>query len=585
KAALTKVGTGKLTLTGANNYTGATNVAAGTLEIGDGGATGTLATTNIAVTSNLIFNTGGSQTIAGVISGGGNITKKGTGTTLLNGANTFTVGAFIEGGMLAINADGALGAVANGVTFQNGSGKLASETAGLVITHASTVAAGATGGFAGIKVSDSIEVGGVVSGSGGIEIGGLGLVKLAVANSYAGSTTVASGILDVGVAGATSSGPVTVTGGVLGGTGAVTGAVSVSAAGSIKAGPITTTGTSVGTLSTGSLNLAGGTTLYTEFSNTTTFDKIAVTGNVSTTGASVATPVLVDLRLQNSAAKWTTLGSYNLIQYSGTFTGNANDLFEVSPGSIQSGLTYTFTASGGFVTLTISGSAPSEWNVNTNGNWSVAGNWLNGIPNSTGANARFGTFITAPRVVTLDSARTVGAVQFNNANSYTISGASVLTLDVATGNAGIEVLSGSHTISAPLSLSDTLEVSLASTANTITLSGNIGGSGGIIHPTDGTVILRGTNTFGGNVNFTAGTLVFKSGALGSGSLLLADSTLVWDSGNSENISKITEAERLKIIRDHAVSQMLATPVPTFAQVVDIHSALHSTQGQHGLGHL
>ncbi|RYD22415.1 MAG: hypothetical protein EOP88_08145, partial [Verrucomicrobiaceae bacterium] len=287
------------------------------------------------------------------------------------------------------------------------------------------------------------------------------------------------------------------------------------------------------------LTLAGGSTLYTEFTNATTYDKLTVTGNVSTTGASLVNPVLVDLRLPNSAAKWTTLGAYNLIQYSGTFTGNANDLFEVSTGSKQAGLTYTFTASGGFITLTIAGSAPSEWNVDANGVWSAAGNWVNGIPNAIGVTAKFGTIITAPRAVNLDSARTVGAIQFNNTNSYSITGASLLTLNATTGNAGIEVLSGSHTIFAPLSLSDTLDISLASAANTLTLSGNIGGTGGLVHATAGTVLLEGTNNFSGNINFTAGVLKFENGALGNGSLFLTDSTLVWDDGANENISTRT----------------------------------------------
>lgn len=539
KAALTKVGTGKLTLTGASTYTGNTIVSAGTLEIGDGGTTGSLAATNITVTGNLVFNTSGTQAVSGTIGGAGNIIKKGTGNTTLNGLNTFTVGAFIEGGMLVVNADTGLGNAANGVTFQNGSGKLASDSAGVVTARAMTVAAGATGGFAAIEATDSIEIGGTVSGAGSIAIGGSGLVRLAAANSYAGTTTVASGILDVGVAGATSGGSVTVSGGVLGGTGSVTGAVSVATGAAVRAGAITTTGTSAGTLSTGALTLAGGSTLYTEFASSSNFDKLVVTGNVATTGASVANPVLVDLRLENSVAKWTSLGTYNLIQYSGTFTGNANDLFEVSPASVQSGLTYTFAATGGFVTLTISGAAPSEWNTDANGNWSLAGNWVNGIPNSIGATARFGTIISAPRTVNLDSARTVGALQFNNANSYTISGASILTLNATTGNAGIEVLSGSHGILSPLALTDSLNITLASAGNTLNLAGNITGAGGINNATTGSVILRGSNTFSGGINFTGGNLRFESGALGSGPLTLSDTTLVWDDGNTENISTRT----------------------------------------------
>ncbi|RYD47850.1 MAG: hypothetical protein EOP85_04705, partial [Verrucomicrobiaceae bacterium] len=469
-------------------------------------------------------------------SGAGTITKKGTGTTLLSGSNSFTTALSIEGGLLAVASDLALGNAANGVTFRNGSGKLASDAAGVVIPRSMTVESGATGGFAAVDATDSLEVTGVVSGAGGIEIGGNGLVRLAAANTYAGNTTVTSGILNVAAAGATSSGSVSVTGGVLAGTGSVSGAVSVSTGAAVRAGAITTTGTSVGTLSTGSLTLAGGSTLYTEFTNATTYDKLVVTGNVATSGASTSNPVLVDLRLENSAAKWTSLGTYNLIQYSGTFTGAPNSLFKVSPSSIQAGLTYTFAASGGFVTLTISGAAPSEWNTDANGNWSLAGNWANGIPNGVGVNTRFGTVITSPRVVTVDSARTVGSIQFNNANSYTLAGTSVLTLDASTGNTNIETLNGSHTLSTPLTLVDTLDVVMASGASTLTLSGNITGAGGIRHLTTGTVVLGGTNTFGGDVTFTGGSLRFKNGSLGNGHLLLADTSLLWETGNTQDIS-------------------------------------------------
>src|SRR5207247_1411020 len=37
----------------------------------------------------------------------------------------------------------------------------------------------------------------------------------------------------------------------------------------------------------------------------------------------------------------------------------------------------------------------SEWNVDANGNWSVPGNWLGGVPNAVGAAAKFGSKILA----------------------------------------------------------------------------------------------------------------------------------------------------------------------------------------------
>ena len=542
KAALTKVGAEKLTLTGANTYTGATTVSVGTLEIGDGGTTGSIGATTVGVaaSANLNFNPGSAQlqTVSGIVSGAGNVLKKGSGRTTLTGVNTFTVGPVIEAGTLAVNADSGLGAVANSVSFTTGSGKLASDAAGLVTARAISVATGATGGFSAIDATDSIEVTGVVSGNGALEIGGLGLVRLAAANTYLGNTTVTSGTLDVGGVGSTSTGSVSVTGGTLAGTGTISGAVSTSSGAGIKPGAITTTTSSTGTLNTGALTLAGGSTLYTEFTNATTYDKVVVTGNVLTSGASLANPVLVDLRLENSVAKWTDLGTFNLIQYSGSFTGIVNDLFKVSPGSTQAGLTYTFTAVGGFIKVTITGAAPSQWNVDTNGNWSLAGNWnAGGVPNAIGASAKFGTIITLPRTVTVDSAKTVGAIQFNNLNQYTIGGASILTLDATgAGPAGIEILLGSHTISAPLTLTDSIDLSLASVADTLTLSGNITGAGGINNPTAGAVVLAGTNTFAGAVNFSGGSLTFGNGSLGAGALTLANTTLLWGSGNVQDIS-------------------------------------------------
>lgn len=540
---VTKTGAGTQTLSGANTYTGNTAVNVGTLEIGNGGATGSIGATNVAVAAlaNFVLNPGSSQaqTVSGIISGAGNVVKRGGGRTTLTGVNTFSVTPVIEAGMLAINADSGLGNAANGVSFATGSGTLASDAAGLTTARAMSLASGITGGLSAIDATDSIEASGVISGNGALAIGGLGVVRLTGANTYVGTTTVTSGILDVGAAGSTSTGAVSVTGGNLAGTGTVTGAVSVSSGAGVKPGAVTTTTSATGTLNTGALTLAGGSTLYTEFTNAATYDRVVVTGNLLTSGASVATPVLVDLRLENSVAKWTTLGTYNLIQYSGTFTGNANDLFEVSPGSTQSGLSYTFAASGGFITVTVAGAAPSEWNVDANGTWTNAGNWLNGVPNAIGATAKFGPIITALRTVTVDSPKTVGTVQFNNANDYTVAGASILSLNATTGNAGIEILAGSHAITAPLSLDDSLDLTLASAANTLTLTGNITGAGGINNATSGAVTFSGTNTFAGAVSFSNGSLTFGNGSLGAGALTLANTTLHWDSGNVQDISTKT----------------------------------------------
>src|SRR3954471_1920074 len=96
--------------------------------------------------------------------------------------------------------------------------------------------------------------------------------------------------------------------------------------------------------------------------------------------------------------------------------------------------------------------SPSSWKNDADGAWSNAANWNGAVPNAVGAAASFGTIITANRTVTVDSPQTVGTISFVNTHSYTLAGSSTLTLDVSSGQAAIDVLSGSHTISAPVTL-------------------------------------------------------------------------------------------------------------------------------------
>ncbi len=76
---------------------------------------------------------------------------------------------------------------------------------------------------------------------------------------------------------------------------------------------------------------------------------------------------------------------------------------------------------------------PSIWKVDSDGSWSSAANWTNVVPNAAAAQAIFGNVITAPRIVTVDVPVTVGQIDFDNVNSYTIEGSNAVTLDVAAG--------------------------------------------------------------------------------------------------------------------------------------------------------
>ncbi|MDR3300163.1 MAG: autotransporter-associated beta strand repeat-containing protein, partial [Candidatus Accumulibacter sp.] len=77
---MTKLGTGKLTLTGVNTYTGNTLISAGTLQLGDGGTSG-LVFGSIFVDNGgtLIFNRSDALTMTAALSGSGNVIQSGTG--------------------------------------------------------------------------------------------------------------------------------------------------------------------------------------------------------------------------------------------------------------------------------------------------------------------------------------------------------------------------------------------------------------------------------------------------------------------------------------------------------------------------
>ena len=101
---LTKLGSGTLTLSGNNIYTGPTTLSAGTLQVGNGGTSGSLGTDTGAITDNgtLAYDRSDNLSVANVISGVGGLTKLGGGTLTLTGMNTFTGPLNIDAGTLAV---------------------------------------------------------------------------------------------------------------------------------------------------------------------------------------------------------------------------------------------------------------------------------------------------------------------------------------------------------------------------------------------------------------------------------------------------------------------------------------------------
>ena len=163
---LTQAGTGNLTLTSANTYTGVTTVSAGTLTLDSGGAIGTGVVTvsgtgvldlgGQAVANSFVVNGGTLQggvlniakitatsgVISSDLSGTTGFTKTGTGTLILGGTNSYTGGTSVNGGTLLVN--GTIGAitVASGGTL-GGNGFVGNTS----VSSGGTIAAGASVGL------------------------------------------------------------------------------------------------------------------------------------------------------------------------------------------------------------------------------------------------------------------------------------------------------------------------------------------------------------------------------------------------------------------------------------------------------
>jgi autotransporter-associated beta strand protein len=110
---LIKSGTGTLTLTGANSYTGGTTVEAGKL-VGD---TGSL-TGSIVNDGAVEFAQGGTGSFGGAVTGTGALIKSGTGTLTLTGANSYSGGTTVEAGKLIGDTGSLQGTIVNNGTVE-----------------------------------------------------------------------------------------------------------------------------------------------------------------------------------------------------------------------------------------------------------------------------------------------------------------------------------------------------------------------------------------------------------------------------------------------------------------------------------
>lgn len=115
---LTKAGDGTLTLTQDSSYQGNTLIQKGTLQLGNGGGGGSV-TGNILNLGDLVVNRDNTLALNGIIAGPGNFIQRGSGTTVLNGINTWSGYTLVENGTLLAGGISRLSANSSHIVSQN----------------------------------------------------------------------------------------------------------------------------------------------------------------------------------------------------------------------------------------------------------------------------------------------------------------------------------------------------------------------------------------------------------------------------------------------------------------------------------
>ena len=456
--ALTKVGAGTFTLSANNTYSGGTTISAGTLQIGAGGTSGSIAG-NIVDNAALVFNRSDALTYAGVISGSGTVTKQGAGSLTLSGNNTYSGATTINGGTLILGHASALGTTAGNTTVNSGytldlngqssvaeplvlngtgvgSGGALINSSGTAASHTGTISLNSASSIGG---AGNATLSGVISGANTLTKVGAGTFTLSGNNTYSGTTTISAGALR---------------------------AAHANALGATSAGSSVSSGAA--------LELNGGIAVGAE--------ALSLNGSGISSGGA-----LRNVSGNNSYAGAITQGSASLINSdSGTLTlsGGISGAYGLTIGGADNVTVNTTAIAIGAGTLTKDGAGTLTMGVaNTySGKTSINGGTL-----SIAQDNHLGT---AP------GSATPGHLDFNGG---TLAATATFTLN---SNRGI-ALTGAGTIN-------------VASGQTLTYGGIAAGSGALTKAGDGTLILSGNNTYGGATTISAGALqIGNNGAAGA----------------------------------------------------------------------
>ena len=574
---LVQNGAGTLILTGSNSYNGTTRINAGTLQIGSGGTSGAIGS-NTAVTINgtLAFNRSDAITFSNTINGTGSLLQAGSGSVALTGTNSYSGSTTITAGTLSIGAGGTSGTLGPGNVTITGPGLL------------------------NFNRSDTHAVATAISGNGTLRQSGSGTLQLSGSNTNTGAVTATSGTILFDGANALSSSisqlssnnaTISLADGTVRTTTISTGDLSLDTGTFVF--DIGTTSDRL-TLSSGSATMSGTNTVKLNF-----LSQISTPGswtllsaasglggtwnlNESFTGvvqsgfsfslSSNATALTLTAAASATDAYWKGNLSGNWSETSGgvsNWTSNAAGTTSLASPPGDSSDVYFSAVGSSNLTTTLGGdlTVKTVSITDPNGVTIQAGNTL------TANSSSFAAFnIAAASGTTTINATLAGATAGLNkagggtlvlGGSNTYGGGTTLSAGTLTihSDAGLGATSGAITISAGVGNSTSLlagtdgislnanrsltlssgTLILDSGSHSITVLGNISGSGTLAKSGSGSATLSGTNSFSGGLLVNSGTLAVSGGSAisNTGTVTLANTAgVVFSVLGSETIGSL-----------------------------------------------
>ncbi|RQU77986.1 autotransporter domain-containing protein [Burkholderia cenocepacia] len=468
-------------LTGDNSYTGGTTITAGTLQIGSGGTTGSVAG-DIVNNGTLAFNRSDTVSYGGTISGTGSLMQAGTGTLAISGVAGYAGSTTINAGTLALIGAGSV-AASSGVVA-NGTFDISGTTAGATINALTGTGTVALGSRTLTLANAAGTFSGAIGGTGGLTVAG-GTQTLSGANGFTGATSINAGTLALTGSGSVAASSGVVNNGTFDISGTTAGATinALTGSGTVALGDRTLTlANAAGTFSgaiggTGGLTVAGGTQ--------------TLSGANGFTGATSI-----------NAGTLALTGSGSVAASSGVVNNGTFDISGTTTGATINALTGSGTVALGSRTLTLANAAGTfGGTINGTGGVTVGG----GTQTLSAANAYTGTTTVNAGTLALTGAGSIAA-------SSGVVDNGTLDISATTSGATINTLTGSGTVAL-----GSRTLTLANAAGTF--GGTVSGSGGLT-VAGGTQTLSGVNTYTGATTVNAGTLAL------SGAGRLASSTAV-----------------------------------------------------------